>query len=127
MSLHPVNDQLKIKIDPKSRFAGGDEVKGAETGVVVEIPKSMLYVGMHSMALESSFMSPKLTQVLDLFSELIGKRVYWEMLQDRGRRIKEGDDEYVFLKMTDIVAFADDVNEDAYVVDTTGKGGSFNV
>jgi hypothetical protein len=130
MSLVPVGDQLKVKLDSANPhgFAGGER-KGSESGVVVAMPDplSFNYFGFHSFAFENSLGSEKLTKLYEYYQTFVGKRVFWEELQDRGRVVKEGDEEFVFLKMTDIIAYSDDVNIDAQSVSGVGSRGSFAV
>lgn len=125
MALHPVGDQLKIKLD-KSIMNLGPSKPGKETGIVTEVPEVIHYFGMHSSMMESSFMSPDLPVLLDYFKDLIGKRVVWESLQDRGRHFSDGDDTFVLLKMSDVIGFTDDPDE---VVDASdddrASSGSF--
>lgn len=127
MALHPVNDRFKVKLD-KDKFGFGGEKVGAETGIVVEIPDIMIYLSFHSFAFEDSIVDKeRLTEIAAFYKGFVGKRIYWEALQDRGRKISEGADEFVYLQMTDLLAFADDVNDTAEVVDQLGSAGSFNL
>ena len=126
MALHPLNDRIKIKRDEPERF--GEATVSAETGVVVEVPDVLIYFSFHSFAFEDSFMSEeKLKRIQEYYNKLMGKRVYWEKLQDRGRIFEEEDGQYVYLQMTDVLAVADDVNDKATVVEQTGAAGSFNL
>lgn len=125
MSLHPVNDRFKVKID-KSEYGFGDANVGAETGIVVEVPDVIMYLSFHSFAFEYSF-GADLEPYQKYYNQFLGKRIYWESLQDRGRKISEGEDEFVYLQMTDLLAYADDVDDKASVVDQTGSSGSFNL
>lgn len=120
MAGHPVGDQLKIKVDSDT-FGFGGSKKGVETGVVVESPENIFYVGFHSFAFENSFMNgEKLDDFDKLAKSYIGKRVFWESLQDRGRRFVEGKDEFAYIKLTDIIFYADSVNDD---IQLAGEGG----
>lgn len=126
MAIHPVNDRLKIKIDPPSPY--GDQKPGHENGVVVEVPDVLLYLSFHSFAFEDSFVdNQRLEKVQEYYSQFKGKRVFWEALQDRGRKISDETGEYIYLQMTDVLAYADDVNDKATVVEQTGSAGSFNL
>jgi len=128
MALHPVGDQLKVKIDT-NKYDFGPSKPGDETGVVVEIPEVIHYFGKHSQSLEASFMAKaQLEELLSYFGTLVGKRVVWETLQDRGRHFKEGDSEFVLLKMTDIIGFTDSVDEEVIPSDDDrAASGSFNL
>lgn len=126
MALHPVNDRFKVRKDKSGPF--GDPNMGAETGIVVEVPDILIYLSFHSFAFEASITSPEIMkEVQKYYKSFLGKRIYWESLQDRGRTMNEGDDEYVYLQMTDLLAYADNVDDEAQSVDQTGKAGSFNL
>lgn len=130
-ALHPISDNIKVRIDPPNRhgFKGGDESIAGESGVVVEMPVISGWLGFHSFAFENSFDNGgALEEALTKYGELLmGKRVFWESFQDSGRRIKEGDEEFVFLKLTDIIAYSDDVDVKAKTVNDARRAGSFNV
>lgn len=126
--LHPVNDKFKVRLDKKDEYGFGGEKVGAETGIVVEIPNIMIYLSFHSFAFENSIVDKeRLTEIAAFYKSFVGKRIYWEALQDRGRTIKEGDDEYVYLQMTDLLAYSDDVEDKAEMINQTGQAGSFNL
>lgn len=127
MSLHPVNDRFKVRITKDEYGFGGDN-PSAETGTVVEVPNIMIYLSFHSFAFENSIVDKKrLTEIARFYESFVGKRIYWEKLQDRGRMITEEDGDYVYLQMTDLLAYADNVDEKASSVDQTGSSGSFNL
>jgi len=127
MALHAVNDRFKVLVATDDYGFGG-EAKGTETGIVVEVPDIMIYLSFHSFAFEDSIVNDeKLKKIQEYYAQFLNKRVYWETFQDRGRRIKEGNKDYVYLQMTDLLAYSDDAENDAYLVDQTGKAGSFNL
>lgn len=126
--IHPVGDQIKVKLTNTDAhgFSGG-ESKSVENGIAVEMPEHLAWFGFHSFAFENSFGngSNALQDMWELYNGFIGKRVYWESLQDSGRRIKVGEDEFVLLKMTDIIAYSEpDVK--AKTVTDVRRSGSFN-
>lgn len=124
MAVHPVNDRFKVLVDKPEIDFGGDDRKGFETGVVVEVPDMTIYLSFHSFGFEDSLAEPKkLTPIVEFYRAFLNKRVYWEAYQDRGRRIKDGDDEYIFLQMTDVLAYSDEVDEKAEVVTDSREGG----
>lgn len=124
MSLHPVNDRFKVLVDKPEIDFGGDDKKGFETGVVVELPDELIYLSFHSFGFENSLAEPeRLEAIAKLYRKFLNKRVYWEAYQDRGRRIKDGDDEYIFLQMTDVLAYSDEIDEKAEVVTDSREGG----
>lgn len=111
-AIHPIADNVKVKLDRQNphgfKVEGGKDNESRESGLLVEMPDNMFWLGYHSFAFENSFgNSPGLTTIHDYYNRLMGKRVYWESFQDSGRRIKEGEDEYVLLKITDIIAYSD--------------------
>lgn len=128
MSVHPLNDRIKVKLD-KDEFNLENDQGGAEMGIVVEVPNAVAYLGFHSFAFENSLVNKDVsTEIVDLYNNLMGKRVYWEKLQDSGRHLVEGDGtEYVFLQMTDVLAYSDDVNDKSKIVASTAAAGSFNL
>jgi hypothetical protein len=128
MSLHVWNDSLKVKLDNADRYGFGDTKKGYETGIVVELPEKLLWFGMHSFMFEKSFMAhDDLEDLLDEYKKLLGKRIVWEALQDRGRVYKEGDDLYCNLKMADVLGYTDETDVIIEFVAQPGfTGGSFD-
>ena len=127
MAIHPINDRLKVRVDA-DEFDLNDEKSLIETGVVVEIPKDMLYLSFHNFGFEDSIANEsKLDKILDFYNQMLGKRVYWEKLQDSGRHIKEEDGEFIYLQMTDVLAYADKTDEKAEVVNSLSSSGSFNL
>lgn len=114
MAFHPWNDKIKVKLDTPDKYGYGVERKGFESGVVVEVPSELNYVGLHSMVLESSFMNQeKLSEYLARHKKLVGKRIIWEALQDRGRVFKESgsEDWFVHINMSDVLGVADSVED----------------
>jgi len=123
----PVNDKIKVKI-ADDEFGFGGEASGVEKGVVVEVPDSLLYFAFHSFAFDGSLGNEdQLKAVADYYEAFKGKLVFWESLQDRGRRFKVDGEEFVFLNMSDIIAYSDDTNIKVEAVDQVGSAGSFNL
>lgn len=121
MAFHPIADQCKVRLDSNEYGFGGDENKGVQTGVLVELPTKVAWIGYHSFALDASYGNGVvLDEVIKMYSEMKGKRVVWEALQQTGRRFKEADGEYVYLKLTDIIGYADDVADEITAVDERG-------
>lgn len=120
MAIHPVGDSIKVKVDPANPYGG--ERAGVETGVVVEVPDNIMYFGYHNFGFEASYGQDN-QSILEFFKKFDGKRIFWQTFQDRGRRLKEGSDEFIYLKMSDILAVADSVNDEAQVVTDTRSGG----
>lgn len=125
MALHPINDRFKVKIT-QNRFKAQNT--SAESGVVVEVPDMLIYLSFHSFSFEDSLVNlEKLKAIQEYYAQFKGKRIFWEALQDRGRVIAEGDDEYVYLQMTDLLAYADNVDDKATSVNQLGSASSFNL
>lgn len=123
MSLHPINDRFKIQVDKDKFFPDPDDQKGVETGIVVEVPDILLYLSFHNFAFENSLASGSLKDVQSYYKHFLGKRIYWESFQDRGRRITDDEGDYIFLQMTDMLAYSDDVEEKAQSVTDSREGG----
>lgn len=115
MALHALNDQLKVEIkSDEYGFAGRpDEQEGTETGIVVEVPTLVWYLGFHSFAFEESFgAGEKIAEIVERVRELLlGKRVYWTAYSERGSVLKEGNKTYAFVKITDLIAFDDETTD----------------
>jgi hypothetical protein len=126
MALHPVEDVIKVRLEKTDEYGLGVKKEGVETGIVTEVPDALHYFGLHSFMFENSFMAEeKLSKLLAYFQGFIGKRVWWQEYQDRGRRTTEADGEsYVYLKMSDIMIVADNPDERADF-DTHEFTGSF--
>lgn len=123
MSLHPVNDKLKVQVS-NSGFMGASNSSGRESGIVVEVPKQLLYFGFHSFAFDKSLAEDQVaSDILEFYNSLVGKVVYWEALQDRGRRFQEGEIEYVLLNMTDVLAYDDEKSASAKMLEDVRSGG----
>ena len=127
--IHALADNVKIKLDksnPHGFKASGEATnESQESGILVELPDITNWIGMHSFAFERSFLAKiDISDLLEEYKKLIGKRVYYESFQDSGRRIKEGDDEFVFLKLTDIIAYSD-ADVKAKTVSDVRRAGSF--
>lgn len=128
MAVHPLNDRLKVRLD-KDEFGLDNNRGSAETGIVIEVPEAVTYFGFHNFAFENSLANKETSQeIVDLYKKLIGKRVWWEKLQDSGRHmVEENDVEYVFLQMTDVLAYADDADDKSKIIGSTSSAGSFNL
>lgn len=121
--LHVVNDKIKVRVS-KDGFGFEGNNSGYEHGVVVEVPDEMIYVGFHSFSFEQSIANQEvLNKVVSFYKKFLGKIVYWEALQDRGRRFQEGDEEIVVLNMTDVIAYDDEDKAAGYLIDDVRAGG----
>jgi co-chaperonin GroES (HSP10) len=123
--LKPINDKIKVLVD-KDEYNYGGNSSGKEGGTVVEVPskEEFLYFAFHSFAWEVSLANSEvLDKIYSLYEKLVGKYIIWESLQDRGRRFQEDDSEYVFLNMTDVLAYEPKGKSKAYSVEDTRSGG----
>lgn len=127
-ALHPISDNIKVKVDAPDPhgFSNGESVAG-ESGIVVEFPSLTAWLGFHSFAFEESFNSHNAIDVMGTFERLLlGKRVYWESFQDSGRRMQVDGEEFVLLKLTDIIAYSDDPDLKVKFVTDARRAGSFS-
>lgn len=124
--VHALNDRVKIKLD-KDEYGFNPEKSSSETGVVVEVPGKLIYLSFHSFAFENIINWWRLRKVRKYYAQFLGKRVWWEPLQASGRRMQEGEEEFVFLQMTDLLAYSDDVDSDARIINEIGSAGSYNL
>jgi|SRR6185503_170947 len=121
--LHVANDKIKVRVS-KDSFGFEGNNSGTEHGVVVEVPDEIIYLGFHSFSFEHSIVNKELLdKVISYYKQFLGKIIYWEALQDKGRRFQEGDEEFVLLNMTDVLAWDDEERASAYLVDDVRSGG----
>jgi co-chaperonin GroES (HSP10) len=128
MALHPTNDKIKVQVS-QSGFMGASNSSGRDSGIVTEVPskEDIIYFGFHSFAFDNSLVDEeKAEKIHNYYSKFQGKTVYWEALQDRGRRFEEDGNEYVILNMTDVLAYDDNKDATAKMIEDVRSGG-FNV
>lgn len=104
MAFTPVNDNVKVQLDKAGEF--GDVTPDKETGILVAIPEKLVYLGFRSFAWENSFAAfETLEKYYDYYAKMVGKRVYWPALQERGTVFTDPRDnyKYAFIKLTDIL------------------------
>lgn len=105
--MSPLNDLAKIDVDGDGfNFAGADK-DTFESGILVELPKSFSYFGFWSFAFENSLMNKKTLEDLHKhYTSLIGKRVYWTALSEKGNVLKdpESGKNFAFVKLTSLIA-----------------------
>lgn len=104
---------------------GASNASGRDSGVVVEVPSAehILYFGFHSFAFDSSLANEDTAKKIhDFYSQFLNKTVYWEALQDKGRRYEEDGNEYVLLNMTDVIGW-EDGKASAKMIDDVRSGG----
>lgn len=121
MSLIPINDVVKVEVATDQYGFGGDEKAGVESGIVTDFPDMMPYLSFHSFAFENSIFNDELKGLAESYKQtLVGKRVYWKSYAERGMVFEEKDTNkrWAFVKLTDILAYSDDVDNIAYTVGT---------
>ena len=129
MAIKPANDYLKVQVDTDELRRQFDKnvTDAHTTGIVVAVPDKLNYFGFHSFAFEESFMAhDKLEALLADLKQLVGKRVWWLALQEKGAVLHESDDKtYVYVKATALMAVGEPEDEAYSVVDK--HGGAFSV
>lgn len=101
--LTPANDLALVEVN-SDEFGFGAEQGKVENGILVELPRALPYFGFHSFAFESSYASWDINdEILEHYKPLVGKRVYWTALSERGMVLKS-DKTYALIKLTDIIA-----------------------
>lgn len=121
--LAPVNDLCKIEL-ARDEYDLGTQDKGtAESGILVELPDELDYLGFWSFAFENSFMNKEqLAHIYKRFERLIGKRVYWTALAEKGNIIQDQDGgRFAFVKLTSLIA-SDDKDSKAFNIHSDGSG-----
>lgn len=120
--LDPLNDLAKIQLDSDEFNFGGNNKDTSESGVLVSLPDKFNYFGMWSFAFESSWMDEdKLQKIYDYYKGLIGKRVYWTALSEKGNIIDEDEKRFAYVKFTSLIAVGD-ANSKATNIHGDGKG-----
>ncbi len=103
MALQPVGDLCKVELDDEGPF--GNATKGAENGILIELPEKLMFLGFHSFAWEESFGNwDKLAEYHQHYAALIGRRVFWTSMAERGSVLEQDGKKYAFIKLTDIIA-----------------------
>ena len=123
MAVTPLNDYGLIKLDEQGTFSAkaGD---AATSGILIGVPE-LTHYGMYSMAFEGSLMNEEvLMQIEDHWSSLVGKRVYWLAMSERGAILSTNEGRFALVKFTSLMAYTepDEVAESI----TDKHGGSFS-
>lgn len=112
MALRPLNDVALIEVERNPYKIGGqalvlnEQKAGVETGILKELPVYIPYLGFHSFAFENSLGDVN-GEVEDHYKELVGKRVYWVALADRGMVLAKDGVTYAMIKLTDLIGWSD--------------------
>lgn len=122
--LRPLNDFAKVLVSEKKFIK--DTKDTSESGTLVSLPDKFNHYGMFSFAFEESFMNrAALDELYKYWEQYIGKKVFWLALSEKGAMLKEGDDTFVFMKLTSLIA-VDDAESAVRNIHSDGAG-SFNV
>ena len=112
--MKPLNDVALIEIEKNQyeisgmKLVGGDSKKSIGSGILVELPKEMPFLGFHAFAFETSLGETEtLAKLWKYYSKLIGKRVYWTALSERGMVFNKDDKSYALIKLTDFVGYSE--------------------
>lgn len=122
--LTAINDLAKIEIPDEDKYGLGTAATGtAESGILVELPDEFDYLGFWSFAFENSFMAKdQLKAIYKRYERLIGKRVYWTALAEKGNIIQDQSGiRYAFVKLTSLIA-SDDKDSKAFNIHSDGAG-----
>lgn len=110
-SLKPVNDYFMVEIERNPQgFVDTLDVnqEGIMEGRVISISDEMTFFGFNSFMFDKSLMDKELLKQLhDHYAQYVGKKVYWPLRTETGSVIKVEGSQYVFLKMTAIMAVED--------------------
>lgn len=108
-----VNDVALVEIEKNlyevsgMKLVGGEQKKSIGTGILKELPK-LPYLGFHAFAFDKSLSDPTvLKDIYDYYKVLIGKRVYWTALSERGMVFTKGDQAFALIKLTDLVGYSE--------------------
>lgn len=114
--IQPLNDVALIEIERNQyevsgmKLAGGDSKKSIGSGILKELPEYIPYIGFHAFAFEKSFSAmsdPDDTSwnsnVAKTYRALVGKRVYWTALAERGMVFNKDAKTFALIKLTDLV------------------------
>jgi co-chaperonin GroES (HSP10) len=108
----PVNDYFMVEIEQNpGGFVDTLDVnqEGIMEGKIISISDSMTFFGFNSFMFDKSLNDKELLKDLhNHYSKWVGKKVYWPLRTESGAVIKTDGKEYVFLKMTAIMAVEGD-------------------
>lgn len=114
MDLKPLNDVALIEIEKNPYQLGGmklvssQESEGVQSGIVLQLPELLLYLGFHAFAFESSLAdTERLKEIAKAYLPLVGKRVYWVARSDMGVVLEKEDKSYALIKLTDFIAVSE--------------------
>lgn len=117
-----LNDLAQIKLATDEYGFGSEGKDTAESGILIALPAKFHYFGMWSFAFEKSFMAYEdLQELHDYWKTMIGRRVYWTALSERGNIIEKDGEKFAFVKLTSLIA-EDEPDSTARNVHSDGSG-----
>lgn len=106
----PINDMLLVEIGGTKKIGGLEHMvqsqqnEGYDSGIVISVSEFMTYFGFQTYAFDSSMMNSEVLEtVRNKYAELVGKKVYWPKMSERGMTFKEDGHEYALLKMSSLI------------------------
>lgn len=103
MALRPLGDMGLIELSTDKFNFGGKDDENVDNGILVGLPDKLNYFGFFSFAFENSFMARKeLDELYDYYKTLIGKRVFWPSLSEKGLVYRDGEKRYALIKLTSL-------------------------
>lgn len=132
MPLKPLNDLAKVELDGDEFGWAGTTKDTAESGILVSLPDKFVFFGYWSFAFENSFMNyHNLDRLHKHYQKLLGKKVYWTALSEKGNIIQEITKDksgkkvkksYAYVKLTSLIA-AGEPDVEARNIHSDGAGG----
>lgn len=123
MALKPLGDVAMIELSTDEYNFGGTDDNGVDNGILVELPNEFNYFGFFSFSFEESFMAhDKLADLHKYYTSLIGKRVFWPSLSEKGMIFRDGEKRYAMIKLTGLIGCAEP-DDEVYNVYNEKTGG----
>lgn len=123
MALRPLGDVCMVELSIDEYGFGGDEKANVDNGILVALPDRFNYFGYFSFAFEESFVATKkLDELYNYYKSLIGKRVFWPSLTEKGMVFTEGGKRYAMIKLTSLIGIAEPTDTVRNVYDEKSGG-----
>lgn len=124
--IRPINDFCKVELEVDRYGFGGGTKDKAESGILRELPDKFNYFGFFSFAFEESLSNESvLEELYNYYKGLIGQRIYWLALSEKGSILQQDGKTYAFIKLTSIISADKDIDNIATNV-LDQNGGSFS-
>lgn len=112
MALQPLGDVAMIELEVDEFGFGGDEDRGVDNGILAALPDKFNYFGFFSFSFEDSFMAhDELKELHTYYTGLIGKRVFWPSLSEKGMVFRDGEKRYAMIKLTSLIGHCEPDDE----------------